>query len=81
MFSPDGKRMFLLSATTDRDGDKTFASATVVDAATGKEIIHSQLQEGYMHFPMFSPDGTRVVSVSDQDKSVWLLEAATLKDC
>jgi TolB protein len=66
-FHPDGKRIIFSSSLHDRgkEGPPTFHLYLINDDGTGSEQVTATGR--FNSFPMFSPDGTRFVWVSDRN--------------
>ena len=70
-FSPDSKRI-LTTSCCER-------TAKVWDAATGEELLTLAGHSDFVRWPSFSPDGTRIVTASD-DKTAKVWDAATAEE-
>lgn len=68
-FHPDGKRIVFSSSRHDqgKDGPPTFHLYLINDDGTGLEQV--TVTGRFNSFPMFSPDGKRVVWVSDRNRT------------
>jgi len=66
-FHPDGKRIIFSSSRHDqgKDGPPTFQLYLINDDGTGQEQV--TVTGRFNGFPMFSPDGKRLVWVSDRN--------------
>ena len=66
-FHPDGKRIIFSSSQHDRgkEGSPTFHLYLINDDGTGLEQV--TFDGRFNSFPMISPDGKRVVLVSDRN--------------
>ncbi len=66
VFSPDGNR--LLTISDDR-------TARVWDAASGQEILQLAGHPGWVWAAAYSPDGSRIATVSETEAMLWDAES------
>jgi WD40 repeat protein/transcriptional regulator with XRE-family HTH domain len=69
-FSPDGTRLAI--AAIDGNPEEGGGRAIILDAATGEELMTLTGPTSYMRSISFSPDGTRIVTTSDdRAATIW----------